>query len=217
MSDDDPRQIPDGPDGLPPRSAGRHGDQPLDTGPVQSHGPTRPGRPDEVALASIEPDAFARLTLTLLRLNFQTFADPPSQGWLKALQAATTAVGPRAAGPLCYDLVALVQVLRNSRRSTLGFNQDACPCCRVWLTPEERRLMELLGALRQGQTGRARTIVQMLCDGVPSENLVAMADLYLRRHAPEFQRSKAGGPGGLSPASQAPPGHDPAECEGPRP
>jgi len=217
MSKDDPRQIPGGPDGLPPRSPRTVGKQPQDSDPVQGHGPSRPGRPGEVALDSLEPDAFARLTLTLLRLNFQTFADPPSQGWLKALQAATTAVGPRAAGPLCYDLVALVQVLRNSRRSPLGFNHDGCPCCRVWLTPEERRLVELLAALRQGQSGRARTIVQMLCDGVPSENLVVMADLYLRRHAPEFRGPKAEGPEGLSPAFHNPPAQKPAPNEGPRP
>lgn len=150
------------------------------------HGPSRPGKPDEVHLETLAPDFFARLTLALLRWHFQTFAAPDSQGWLTALRCASAHVGPRAAGPLCYDLVALVQTLRSARTSAFAFNPEGCACCRVWLTPEERRLMELMDALRSGQTGRARALVQMLCDGAPSDDLIAAAETYLRRHSPEF-------------------------------
>lgn len=152
-------------------------------------GPARRGLPGEAHLSTLAPDPFARLTLALMRFHFQTFTTPETQGWLLALGFATTHVGSRAAGPLCYDLVALVQALRAARSSGFAFNSEGCACCRVWLTPEERRLMELIDALRQSQIGRARTLVQMLCDGVPSDDLMAMAEIYLRRHAPEFTHS----------------------------
>jgi len=152
---------------------------------ADGHGRTRPGKPDEVPLDSVAPDLFARLTLALLRLHFQTFAAPETQGWLTALRLATTNVGPRAAGPLCYDLIALVQVLRSTRQSMFRFNPEGCACCRVWLTPEERLLMQMLGHLRHGRTGRARTVAQLLCDGTPADDLIAMAEIYLRRHAPD--------------------------------
>lgn len=149
-----------------------------------SHGSGRTGKADEVALDSLNPDPFARLTLALMRLHFQTFAAPDTQGWLAALRLATTHVSPREAGPLCYDLVVLIQALRAARSSPFRFNPDGCACCRVWLTPEERLLMEVLAALRQGRRGRAQTLVQLLCDGAPNDDLVAMAEIYIRRHTP---------------------------------
>jgi len=151
-----------------------------------SHGPSRPAKPGEVHLDSLRPDPFACVTLSMMRWHFQTFAVPDSQGWLTALRIATTHFGPRAAGAVCYDLVAFVQVLRATRQSMFRFNPEGCACCRVWLTPEERLLMDLVDALRRGQTGRARAVVQMLCDGAPGDDLIAVAEIYLRRQAPEF-------------------------------
>lgn len=156
-----------------------------------AHGRSRPGKPDEVALDGLNPDLFARLTLALMRWHFQTFAAPDSHGWLTALRCATTHVGPRAAGPLCYDLVALIQALRSTRSSPFRFNPEGCACCRVWLTPEERLLMELIAALRQGQRGRAQTLVQLLCDGAINDDLIAVTEIYLRRHAPELAATAA--------------------------
>jgi len=145
----------------------------------------RPGRPDEMPLASLSPDPFARLTLALMRWHFHGFAEPASHGWLTALRLATERVGPAKAGPLCYDLVALVQAVRISRQSVFRFNSEACAGCRQWVTPDERRIVELLDALRRGQMGRAQTLAQMLCDGRPDSDLVAVAHAYLRRHAPD--------------------------------
>jgi len=148
--------------------------------------PVRSGRSDEVHLDRVMPDPFARLTLALMRWHFQTFAVPETQGWLMALRLAANHVGPRSAGALCCDVVALVQALRAARSSPFRFNPEGCACCRVWLMPEERRLLELFDALRRDQTGRARTLVQLLCDGVPDDDLLGMARDYLDRNAPDF-------------------------------
>ena len=164
-------------------------------------GPSRPGRPDEVHLDCLSLDPFGRLTLALMRFHFQTFAAPETHGWLHALRCATAHVGPRAAGPLCYDLVTLVQALRASRSSPFAFNPEGCACCRVWLTPEERQLMELVQALRQGRTGRARAIVQMLCEGAQGEDLIAASKYYLRLHAPELMRTAGPAPAHAQPST----------------
>lgn len=181
MSGAEPRP----PSGPRPQAQGSARPRPPATTVAAAHsGATRPGRPDEVPLAALAPDRFARLTLALLRHHFQTFAAPETQGWLTALRRATTQVGPDVAGRLCYDVAVLVQALRGARRSAFRFNPEGCGCCRDWLTAEERQLMELLDALRQGQTGRARTLVQLLCDGVPDDDLLRTAAAYLQRHAP---------------------------------
>lgn len=149
-----------------------------------SHGPSRPGRAGEVRLSTLHADPFARVTLALLRWQFQTFAAPETQGWLMALRLASDHAGPHRAGALFHDLAAMVQALRCARTTPFRFNPEGCACCRAWLTPEERQLMALLDALRQGQTGRARTYVQLLCDGAPDRDLIAMAAIYLRNNAP---------------------------------
>ena len=162
------------------------------------HGRTRPGRPDELHISALGLDPFAHLTLMLMRWHFQTFAQPECHGWLMALRVATSRVGARGAGALCYDLVAVVQVLRAERSTAFAFNPQSCDCCRNWVTPEERRLMELIAALRAGQLGRARTTAQMLCDGAPSDALVMAMQSYLLRHDPTCAR----------PACSAPPDGD---------
>lgn len=149
---------------------------------------TRPGRPDEIHLSSLALVPFDHLTLMLMRWHFQTFAQPESHGWLMALRVASAHVGPRAAGALCADLVAVVQVLRTERTSAFRFNPQGCACCREWATPEERRIMDTIGALRDGQLGRARTTVQMLCDGVPSDSFIMAIQSYLSRHDPKPAR-----------------------------
>ncbi|MDD7971374.1 hypothetical protein [Roseinatronobacter alkalisoli] len=147
------------------------------------HSPARAGRPDEVHLDQMAPDPFARLTLALLRWHFQNFARPDSHSWLTALRLASAQVGSRRAGGLCFDIVAIVQTLRMARATPVSFNSEACACCRVWLTPDERRLLELLEALRRGQHGQAHIIAQLLCDGVPDTALLSGMQVLLTHHA----------------------------------
>lgn len=188
MSGAKPRPFPWSARRVAPRTPHTQGGaRPAIPDPAGQHGSARPGRPDEVHLSSLAADDFARMTLALMRWHFQTFAAPETQGWLMALRVASAQVGPRGAGAFCYDLVALVQALRAARSSPFRFNPESCACCRDWLTPEERQMMALLEALRRGQTGRARTLVQLLCDGNPDGDLIAMAEVYLRHNAPEHQ------------------------------
>jgi len=149
----------------------------------RAHGPSREGRPDEVHLDDLGLERFERLTLALLRWHFQNFAQPDSHGWLMAMRVAAAHVGSRQAGVLCYDIVTVVQSLRMARKTPVSFNPEGCTCCRIWLTPDERRLVALLKALRKGQQGQAQVIAQVLCDGVPDAPLLASMQVLLTHHA----------------------------------
>ena len=144
---------------------------------------TRPGKPDELRLEDLGADPFDRLTLRLMRWHFQGFADPSSQGWLSALRVATVCLGREKAPLVCYDIVALVEVIRANRQSNFRFNPDGCNDCRQWATPEERRILALMEALRGGRIGLAQTHAQLLCDGKPAPDLARVATIYLQRHA----------------------------------
>lgn len=150
----------------------------------RSHVPSREGRPDEIHLDDLRLDPFERLTLALLRWHFQNLAQPDSHGWLMAMRVAAAHVGSRQAGVLCYDIVGALQSLRMARKTPVSFNPEGCGCCRVWVTPDERRLVELLKALRKGQQGQAQIIAQVLCDGVPDTPLLASMQVLLTHHAP---------------------------------
>jgi hypothetical protein len=98
------------------------------------------------------------------------------------MRVAAANLGPDRAGRLCHDVVTLIQTLRVSRATTFSFNSEGCACCRIWLTPDERRLMELLDAMHKNLDGRARTITQFLCDGVCNEDLMIAARYFVTRH-----------------------------------
>ncbi|MGY6697697.1 MAG: hypothetical protein ACXIUW_16955 [Roseinatronobacter sp.] len=93
-------------------------------GAAPSRWPGTRGSAHEVHLDSQNLDQFGRLTLALIRFNFQKFAAPETHGWLLALRCATAHVGPSAAGPLCYDIATLVQTLRSSRSTAFRFNSE---------------------------------------------------------------------------------------------
>jgi hypothetical protein len=147
-----------------------------------TYGHHRQPKPGEVALGNLALNSSARLTLALMRWHFQTFANPESHGWLMAMRVAAAHVGPDLAGALCCDVVKLIQSLRGARSSAFLFNSEGCACCRIWATADERRLMEFLEAICQGQQGRARIMAQLLCDGACHEGLIAAAQDFATRH-----------------------------------
>ena len=54
--------------------------------------------------------------------------------------------------------------------------------------------MQMIDALRHNQQGRARTLAQLLCDGTPDSHLLAVAETYLRHHAPDYAQTAAFSP-----------------------
>jgi hypothetical protein len=144
--------------------------------------PRRDLRPGDTRIEDLGLDRFAHLTLALLRYYCQTFAAPPSQGWLQALEIATRHAGSDRAPALCYDLLAIIQALRASRRSVFTFSNPNCPCCRPIVTAEERQLLATLDALRRGHRGQAATHALLVCEGQPAERLLEAASRYLQRH-----------------------------------
>jgi hypothetical protein len=147
-----------------------------------SRPPRRELRAGEARIEDLDLDRFAHLTLALLRSYCQTFAAPPSQGWLQAIEIATRHAGSDRAPSLCYDLLAVIQALRSSRRSVFTFSNPDCPCCRPIVAAEERQLLAMLEALRRGHRGQAATHALLVCEGQSAERLLEAASRYLQRH-----------------------------------
>ncbi|MFW5654886.1 MAG: hypothetical protein ACOCYW_04470 [Roseicyclus sp.] len=130
--------------------------------------PRRCGRrPDakDRDLRDLGLDLEEEIALNIARLFFQSFAAPESSAWMAALAEAEARFGPRDGPILAARILAALQAVRKSRRSTFLFNSPACPGCAAVATEHERRLMRALSALRRGDRGTARLEAMMLCEG----------------------------------------------------
>lgn len=117
-----------------------------------------------------------QITLTVARLFFQSFSTPEGYTWLAAMAEAEARFG-YVDGPLiAARLLAALQVIRRSRRSTFMFNSPTCPGCAAIATEHERRLMTALSCIRRGDKGTARVEVIMLCEGHRTEMVLSALD-----------------------------------------
>lgn len=119
-----------------------------------------------------------RAVLTMARLYFQTFVDPRSMAWARALTDADACFSPRDHPLVAAQVLAVVQAMRLSRRSCFQFNNPTCPCCSAIVTEHERRLILTLHAMRRGDNSRAQLEMMMLCEGNRTDAVLhCMAEL----------------------------------------
>jgi len=103
--------------------------------------------------------------LTIARHYFNSFADPPGQGWIGAVATALKRFGDEHGPAVAVAMLGVVQTLRRTRRSDFHFNSPACPRCAAHATGHEQQLMAAIRAIRQGRIAAAEAHVQLLCEG----------------------------------------------------
>lgn len=127
----------------------------------------------ECRVDSLGLDAFELAALAIMRRFFASFADPASQGWLRASQAAQTCFEHDNPGGRFLDLLRVVQQMRMARRSPFRFSNADCARCSAVLTEAERHLMLAMQAARRGRHGAAAAQALMLCEGGDTAGLMA--------------------------------------------
>lgn len=119
----------------------------------------------ETALADAGFDQVERSILEICRFFFQTFAQPTCQSWLHALQRADHVFDPDHSAQTAFEILAMVQAMRASRKSSFRFNNPYCPGCSQLLTEHERQFIGVLRGLRSGRVSAAQTHAMLLCEG----------------------------------------------------
>lgn len=135
----------------------------------QSH--ARPGRAATLSAAGLPPDTVA--ALKILRHVFQSFADPPSHGWVRAFETARACFPATHASEIGVAALAVVHHLARARRSGFVFCNPDCAQCAPELADDEYQLVSLLDALRKGDRPRERTHALLLCEGRDATDTVA--------------------------------------------
>ncbi|MEM8871610.1 MAG: hypothetical protein AAF848_02100 [Pseudomonadota bacterium] len=131
---------------------------------------------DQLPVHEAGLDLFEVAVLDIMRFYFLSFADPASQGWLRAMHTATTHFKAEAAPIIAFQILAMVQAMRCSRASVFIFSSPVCPECSAMLSDEERHMMAAIHCIRCGRPNEARTHAMLLCQGNPTETFLMAVD-----------------------------------------
>ncbi|WP_299924499.1 hypothetical protein [uncultured Pelagimonas sp.] len=110
-------------------------------------------------------DGDDRDVLKAMRLVFQTFANPASQGWTLGLTVVRGSFAHRDAGEVFHAIVAVIDALRRARKSGFHFTNPDCANCSQYLCDDERLLMGSLTACREGRRSVSHANALLLCEG----------------------------------------------------
>jgi hypothetical protein len=140
--------------------------------------------------------------LTIVRQYCSSFAMPDRQGWIAAIAASLEAFGDDLGPEVAVATLAVMQVMRRTRRSVFQFNAADCPHCASCVTPHERLLIAALRALRRGQGDAALAHATLLCEGNDARLLIRNLQGLADRCLPRLQ-GRASVLAGQNPAKQA--------------
>ena len=93
--------------------------------------------------------------LTVARYFFQSFADPQTEGWTRAMLGAESWLGRDAAPELVHAVFHVIQKMRCARRSTFQFSNPDCPHCAATLCAHERLLLNACRSMARGRPEEA--------------------------------------------------------------
>jgi len=136
---------------------------------------THPKRKGDIPVTSAGLDEFELGLLSVARHFIISFAAPDTQSWTIALNIASERWGISEGARAAVSLLAVIEAMRRARRSMFHFSDPNCPTCRETLTPNERHLMLMIHAIRQGQIGQAQTEAMLLCEGEDTTDLMRAA------------------------------------------
>jgi hypothetical protein len=128
---------------------------------------------DRHSVAALAP--FERACLAILRQYCVAWSKPGGQDWERAFDAAALAFGERLGGLAARRVLDLMRAFRSSRTSVFRFNNPHCAGCSARLSDGERLLAAILRAARDGDAAAARAGAIVLCEGGPTEALLAAA------------------------------------------
>lgn len=127
---------------------------------------------DAMPVEALGLDAFETGLLAVLRHFLTAFARPETQAW-QAAYAIATERWDLARGPqIAQGLLAVVQAVRQARRSDFHYANPLCPQCRLMATGDEAAFCRMLQAMRRDRTDLAREAVYQLAEGVMDPVLI---------------------------------------------
>lgn len=157
----------------------------------QQHPASHPSSSGDVAIGDLDlvPQEYAILMAS--RYYFASFAQPADHSWMAVILGSQDFFPVGAHAEIVRAVLAMVQDIRLSRRSTLRFSNPHCRHCAGVVTAEERHLVLMIRALASSATSKAQMNAMMLCEGNPTVGLIEAARRLVVLAAVESAQSRS--------------------------
>lgn len=124
------------------------------------------GGPNDMLLSELMLPSTDYAALMAARYFFSSLAKPSDAAWLNVFLCSHKFFpNQNNSAQVAQSVLAVVQEIRTSRRSTLRFSNPNCLDCSNFVTDEERHLVLMLRDTRFGSFSSARTHAMLLCEG----------------------------------------------------
>lgn len=123
-------------------------------------------QPGDTCLSALDLSSTDYAILMAARYFFASFARPDDHSWMTVILSCQDFFpAQRDSLLVAQSVLALVHEIRISRKSTLRFSNPHCLDCANVITAEERHLMSMINAHREGRVSSAATHAILLCEG----------------------------------------------------
>lgn len=137
-------------------------------------------RPGCVPLASLDVDPIDFSFLTASRFFFVSLSEPQARSWVSLILGSESFFpGPGNAERMRRAL-AVIDEMRNARKSCFQFSNPRCQCCAAIVTADERHLLQMVQHARAGRTSRMMSSAMLLCEGNPIDRVVTAVNALVR-------------------------------------
>lgn len=108
----------------------------------------------------------------IARYFFQSFAQPGTEGWVRAISGAEQVMGHDDGPRVVCAVLRAVQAMRQARQNHFHFSNPDCPGCAARLCWHERLFLNVFRAVRRGRDADAEAHAMLLCEGNATDGLV---------------------------------------------
>lgn len=128
------------------------------------------------------------MALEIMRYFFVAYTDPERHSWETAFLHAQRTLGEDHGPVIATRILALVQAMRTSRKSTFSFSSPYCACCRNHVSNSEKHMLDAVCAIERGDPVGARANALVLCEGYDTESFLEAArklaaEISVRTHS----------------------------------
>lgn len=119
----------------------------------------------DVLISDLHYEDDELVVLTVMRYFFVSFTKPETEAWAEAIRFSIAYFGFSTGSQVASSVLCILQSMRQSRQSCFHFQSPSCLCCKKFITPNERCLMNAFKFLRQGASETVNAYLMILTEG----------------------------------------------------
>ena len=132
-------------------------------------------------IETLDCDAFELGLLPLARHFLSSLQNPDRSGWQHALAIAVENWSESPGLSIAHNFQIFLSVMTRGLGRRFEYQDPLCPDARLFVTPDERTLLQMIHHMRRDQTGASRHDVDELTGGRMDPDLIRAALTFAAR------------------------------------